>query len=584
MVATIVPYAALITMITMRYTTSALASLHAFVARDRAGDKVDIADLQPGSLDAIGVMVRNVRTLVSDLQASEARVRAFAEVASDLLFELDADYRVTWISGDSMPVAGISRGDVIGQEAAPIIAASSIASPEDLLTAINDQLPLRDHLLELQDVHGEARYLRLNAAPFHGADGRFAGYRGLLQNVTESVTAERKLEEAEARLAEAQKMEALGQLTGGVAHDFNNLLLVVAGNAELAQFEADPEVRRQQLEAVVAAGERGARLVQHLLSFARRQVLQPRPLDLLAHREELEALLGASLGEHAQLRVDLADDLAHPLVDVAQLESALLNLVLNAREAMPGGGRVTVQARNRAVLPGEVELPAGEYVEIRVEDTGEGMPERVREHVFEPFFSTRSDRGGTGLGLSMVYGFVSQSRGAVSVESEVGEGTTIVMLLPVGVQASPRARTAEMLAVPRDGVRLLLVEDEPDVRVALSRGLESAGFDVVAAADADEAMAFWRAGTGIEFVLSDIVLRGSRPGPQLLAELRREAPALNCLLMTGYADNELDAPPAEIADVDVITKPFPMKTLVARIHEQLAQVPVAPAAPVADAS
>jgi len=585
-VATIVPYAALVTMITMRNTTSALGSLHAFVARDRAGDTVDIGTLHPGSLDAIGVMVGNVRALIADLQASEARVRAFAEVASDLLFELDADYRVTWISGDSMPVVGISRGDVIGQDVAPIVTSLSMASPEELLAAIEQQAPLRDHLLELKDVNGEARFLRLNAAPFFGADGRFAGYRGLLQNVTEGVTAQRKLEEAESRLAEAQKMEALGQLTGGVAHDFNNLLLVVADNAELAQFEQDPEVRRHQLEAVVAAGERGGRLVQHILSFARRQVLQPRPLDLLAHRDELEALLGASLGEHAMLTVDLPDDLAHPLVDVAQLESALLNLVLTAREAMPNGGRVVVQARNRLVMPGELELPAGEYVEIRVQDSGEGMPERVVEHVFEPFFSTRSDRGGTGLGLSMVYGFVSQSRGAVRVESEVGQGTTIIMLLPIGVQATPRSRTAEMLAVPRDGVRLMLVEDEPDVRVALTRGLQSAGFDVVAAADADEAMAFWRAGTGIEFVLSDIVLRGSRPGPQLLTELRRDAPALNCLLMTGYADKELDAPAAELADVQVITKPFPMKSLVARIHEQLAQVPVQPVAegPIADVS
>ena len=572
-IAVIVPYAALVTMVTMRYTTSALGSLHAFVAHDRAGDPVDVADLQPGSLDAIGVMVRNVRMLISDQQASEARIRAFTAVASDLLFELDADERVTWISGDAQPVVGISSDEVIGREVASIITALSMASPEDLLAVLEDRLPLRDHLLELRGAANEARFLRLNAAPFHGADGRFAGYRGVLQNVTDGVTAQRKLEEAESCLAEAQKMEALGQLTGGVAHDFNNLLLIVAANAELAQIEMNPVVRRQQLDAVVAAGERGGRLVLHLLSFARRQVLQPRPLNLLEHREELEALLGASLSEHAHLEVDLADDLAHPLVDVAQLESALLNLVLNARDAMPDGGRVVVRARNRSLSAGEFELPAGEYIEIRVQDTGEGMPERVRERVFEPFFSTRSDRSGTGLGLSMVYGFVSQSQGAVRIESEVGRGTTIIMLLPVGEQAAPRSSTAEMRAVPREGVGLLLVEDEPDVRVALTRGLESAGFRVVAAADADEAMAVWRAVDGIEFVLSDIVLRGSRSGSQLLADLRREAPALKCLLMTGYADSELDAAPEEIAEVEVITKPFPMKALVARIHAQLAEAP-----------
>ena len=573
-IATIVPYAAFVALVTMRYTTRALGSLHAFVAQDRAGDPVDVADLQPGSLDAIGVMVSNVRTLISEQQASEARIRAFAEVASDLLFELDTDLQVTWLSGDAQPVVGFPSVEIIGKGVAEVMSSMSLAHPETILATLEDRRTLRDHLLELRGLGGEARFLRLNAAPFRGVEGHFAGYRGVLQNVTDGVTAQRKLADAESRLAEAQKMEALGQLTGGVAHDFNNLLLIVAGNAELAQIETDPGIRRQQLDAVVAAGERGGRLVQHLLSFARRQVLQPRPLDLLAHQEKLEALLGASPSEHAQLEVDLANDLAHPLVDVAQLESALLNLVLNAREAMPDGGRVTVRARNRAVSSGEFELPAGDYVEIRVQDSGEGMSERVRERVFEPFFSTRSDRSGTGLGLSMVYGFVSQSKGAVRVESETGQGTEITMLLPVGARLEPRSSTAEMRAVPREGVGLLLVEDEPDVRLALARGLESAGFDVVAAADADEALAFWREEGGIEFVLSDVVLRGSRSGSQMLAEMRREAPGLDCLLMTGYADSELDVASAEIADVEVITKPFPMKTLVQRIHSQLAKAPV----------
>ncbi|MEE4300210.1 MAG: ATP-binding protein [Pseudomonadales bacterium] len=582
LVATVIPYAIVIMLLNMRYTTHSLNSIGAFLGAAAAGRKQEAAELRVESLDQIGVMVMQVRELVRQLEASEARVRGFADAASDLYFETDEAVRITWVSERVEAITGFPPHMIVGRSFREVVEDLGVEFPREQAEQIWSCQPFRDLVITLPRPDGAERRLRVSGVPMFDAQGLFTGYRGVATDVTDMVLAEERLREREVQLAQAQKMEAVGQLTGGVAHDFNNLLLVVAGNLELARDEGDAEERRQLLDAALEASQRGAGLVQHLLAFSRRQVLRPEAVDLRARLESLITLLHTTLGERVDLRVELGNELHHPLVDVAQLESALLNLAINARDAMPKGGRLTVRAGNRRLVGGEHDLPPGDYVEIRMEDSGVGMSPAVLERVFEPFFSTKPVGAGTGLGLSMVYGFVTQSRGAVDVRSTEGVGTTVTLLLPVAdgvadgiaeVRAEVRAEEPEQVERERRGERILMVEDEPAVRRAVMGGLEAAGYEVVPAEDGDAARALVDAGLVVDLVLSDVVLPGSRSGVDLIAELRRELPSLPCLLMSGYTDDHLSEAPPELEGVTLLQKPFRIRQLVAHVDALLEAQP-----------
>lgn len=570
LVATMIPYAIVIMLLNMRYTGHAMNSIHGFLGAAGSGQKRDASELRVESLDQIGVMVMQVRELVRQLEASEERVRAFADAASDLYFETDEARSITWVSERVEAVAGVPAERMVGRPLLALAEELGIEVPDEQAAQIGAGEPFRDLVVTLPLPGGGARHLRVSAIPVRDAEGRFTGYRGVATDVTDMALAEERLREREVQLAQAQKMEAVGQLTGGVAHDFNNLLLVLSGNLELARDEEDPEERRLLVDAALEASQRGASLVQHLLAFSRRQVLRPEMVDLPERFEALATLLRTTLGERVVLRLELGPDLQRPLVDVAQFESALLNLAINARDAMPAGGRFTVRAGNRRLVGGEHDLPPGDYVEVRVEDTGKGMSAGVLERVFEPFFSTKPVGTGSGLGLSMVYGFVTQSRGAVDVHSTEGLGTTITLLLPVA-DGGAEVRVEEPARVERAqrGERILLVEDEPAVRRALTGGLEAAGYEVVTAADGDAARALVDARLEVDLVLSDLVLPGSRSGAELLTELRRELPALPCLLMSGYTDDHLAEVPPELEGVSLLSKPFRMRQLLALVDALL---------------
>ncbi len=379
------------------------------------------------------------------------------------------------------------------------------------------------------------------------------------------VTRRRNSEQA---FRQAQKMESIGQLTAGLAHDFNNLLQVISGNLEMARGHVTAERPLRQIGNAARAADRGAKLTKQLLAFARKTRLEPTSLGLnalvLAFAEVIETTLGAGI----VLRLELTPGLPPTMLDRTHLEMALLNVLINARDAMPEGGPVTIVTEAVEIGAGEQGLKPGSYVRLRVRDEGEGMPTHVAERATEPFFSTKGPNKGTGLGLAMVHGFVQQSLGRLTIESRPGGGTTVSMLFPA---ASGEAGEfgGEAGGDPRIGHETILVaEDSDDVRALARDYLESLGYRVLVARDGDEALRVVEAGTAFDLLFSDIVMPGSLNGLRLAEEARRLRPGLPVLLTTGY-NEELVAEGPQAPTMDVLGKPYRKAELADRIRAAL---------------
>jgi signal transduction histidine kinase/ActR/RegA family two-component response regulator len=363
----------------------------------------------------------------------------------------------------------------------------------------------------------------------------------------------------EERLRQAEKMEALGQLTGGVAHDFNNLLLIIAGNAEIAQSDAAPDTARR-LDAILRAADRGGSLTRQLLAFSRQQMLNPMVVDLRTQLPRLAEVLASSLRGDIDLSVDVSPDLWRVEIDPAEMELALINVAVNARDAMPEGGSFTVAARNvvlREEAAGAAGL-AGEFVAIACSDTGLGMLPETLQRIFEPFFTTKEVNKGTGLGLSRVYGFAQQSGGGVAAASTLGSGTRITLYLP---------RTTKPEAVEAAGAggedaaaaagKVLVVEDNPEVGQVASAMLAQLHYEVTVVDRARHALELLAAGDRYDLVLSDVVMPGGMTGLELARELRRLYRDLPIMLMSGYSD----AVRSVGSEFQLLTKPFSVGTL-----------------------
>jgi signal transduction histidine kinase/CHASE3 domain sensor protein len=386
-----------------------------------------------------------------------------------------------------------------------------------------------------------------------------------------------KRAQAEAVLRESQKMQAIGQLTGGIAHDFNNLLTVILGNLEFARAKlpGDQGWLQTRLERATWAAQRGATLTSQLLAFARRQPLAPTAIDLSAAIPELIPLLRRTLGEHIAVRFVDAAGLWPAMADRAQLESAVLNLALNARDAMEAGGRLTIELANK-VLDAEyarshTEVQAGDYAMVAVSDTGHGMEPAVLARAFEPFFTTKPDGKGTGLGLPMVVGFAKQSGGHVKIYSEPGEGTTVRLYLPralgPAVQVRPMDRPAQL---PRGSATVLVVEDEAAVREIAVTILRDLGYQVVEAADAEEALlVFGEQAARIDLLLTDVVLPGKLRGRALAEQITAVRPQVKVLFMSGYTENAIVHHGRLDDGVHLISKPFKREQLAQKVAEVL---------------
>lgn len=421
--------------------------------------------------------------------------------------------------------------------------------------------------------HDRRSYEMRFSALLNTSGERIGAYQ-FAYDITERLREHERLRQAEEALRHSQKMEAVGQLTGGIAHDFNNLLTGIIGSLELLQTrlrqgrvgEVDKYVTTAQ-----GAAKRAAALTHRLLAFSRRQTLDPKPADLNRVVIGMEELIRRTVGPQIALEVVTAGGLWPTLVDSSQLESALLNLCINARDAMPDGGRITIETANKWLdghAAEERDVQAGQYVLLSVTDTGTGMAPDVIEHAFDPFFTTKPIGQGTGLGLSMVYGFVRQSGGQVRIDSEVGRGTTLCLYLPrhygketeqpvfAAANTEPRAKTDQTVMV---------VDDEPSVRMLAVDALEELGFNVLEAADGATALKMLQSEPGVDLLITDVGLPGGMNGRQLADAARATRPALKVLFITGYAENAIISNGQLAPDMQVLTKPFVVETLANRV-------------------
>ncbi len=394
----------------------------------------------------------------------------------------------------------------------------------------------------------------------YGADGNAIRMTGVVSDITDR-------RDADMQLAQAQKMDAIGQLTGGVAHDFNNLLTPIVGSLDLIRRRhKDDEKTQRMIGGALQAADRAATLTQRLLSFARRQALQPRAVDIGKLIDGIVDLIRRSLGASITVVLDIPEHLSSARVDPNQLELALLNLAINARDAMPGGGRLTLGVSEASVEGrNALGLKGGGYVRLVVADTGSGMDQATLARATEPFFSTKGVGKGTGLGLSMVHGLAAQSGGTLKLESVPGTGTTIELWLPASAETGvePAKLVAEPVVAER-AATVLLVDDEELVRSATAEMLRDIGYSVIELASASQALSAIRAGVDADILVSDYVMPGMTGG-QLINELRATGIRIPTLLVTGYAATGEDVP----GDVTRLAKPFRQVDLAARVNELL---------------
>ena len=413
---------------------------------------------------------------------------------------------------------------------------------------------------------GEIVHLVVSGAPLHDASGAISGAALVYHDITAARDTERLLQQA-------QKLDAIGKLTGGVAHDFNNMLTVITGTTEtlVAGLARQPELQNVA-RLIDDAAERCAELIKHLLAFARKQTLQPRNVDINNAVLDIEKLLRPTLGEQIEIETILERGNTTSHIDPSLLANSVLNMAINARDAMPGGGKLLLETRNvvldEAYAEANVDVRPGPYVMLAVSDTGTGMPADIRDKVFEPFFTTKEVGKGSGLGLSMVYGFVKQSGGHIKIYSEPGHGTTIRLYLPPAAAGADAALPA---AAPIAGgsETILVVEDDPLVRNFVVAQLHGLGYRTIAAADSRAAMALVENGEPFDLLFTDVVLSGGMTGRQLAEAVAKRRPGLKVLYTSGYTDNSIVHHGRLDRGVLLLTKPYRKTQLAQMIRQAL---------------
>ncbi len=476
--------------------------------------------------------------------------------------------RIVFVNDAFERRTGYTREEVIGRTPRILQGPATQRSELDRIgVALRTWQPVRAELINYTKA-GVPFWLELEIVPIANGEGWFTHWVAIERDITER-------KELEQQVQQSQRLEALGQLTGGVAHDFNNLLTVMLGNAELLAEQLPAGSLHQRLAQMIGgAAQRGADLTQRLLAFARRQALEPRAVDLERLLDGMDGLLRRTLGEQIEIRRSSGDSLWPTLVDPTQLENALLNLAINARDAMPRGGQLSIEAMNArldtAYTAPHEGLEPGDYVMLAVSDTGSGIPPELVQRVFEPFFTTKERGKGTGLGLAMVYGFVKQSRGHVALYSEPGQGTTVRIYLPrhhTGVPAAPEPEETE---VPSgQGQLVLLVEDDNPVREFARGQLEALRYGVLEATNGPEALALLRERPDIELLFTDVVMPGGMSGVELAEAALALRPGLPVLYTSGYTETALIHNGRLDPHVLLLGKPYRRAELAHKLREAL---------------
>jgi PAS domain S-box-containing protein len=530
------------------------------------------------------------RAIQKELQASEQQFQALVQAITDCaIYMLDREGRVTTWNSGAERIKGYRAEEIIGQHF------SCFYSEEDRRSDMPAQT-LRQ-AAEKGKVEAEGWRLRKDGSRFAASvaveairddAGRLIGFAKVTRDITAQREAQELLDRAREQLLQAGKMEAIGQLTGGVAHDFNNLLTIILGNLEIASRDIDTvkDGAATRLRRAVDSARRGAHrattLTQRLLAFSRRQVLDPQPLDLNKLIAAEADFLQRTLGEAIEVEAVGGGGLWRVEVDPNEFESALLNLAINARDAMPGGGKLTIETSNAFLdqnyCRANPEVLPGQYAMISVTDNGVGMTKEVLDRAFEPFFSTKPAGAGTGLGLSQVYGFIKQSGGHVKIYSELGEGTTVKIYLPrfTGeLRAGDHVDIGSGDVEGQVGETILIVEDDPDVRTFLVEALRDLNYRTLSAPDAAVALRILeQAKDRIDLLLTDVVMPGLN-GRELAVEAQQHRPDLKVLFMTGYSRNAIVHQGRLDPGIEMIQKPMSQRELAGRIRDLLDAAPSA---------
>ncbi|WP_295556803.1 ATP-binding protein [uncultured Hyphomicrobium sp.] len=530
----------------------------------------------------------------SSAALAQSQISAILAIAADAIISLDEKLHITLFNDGAAAIFGYAPDEIVGQ-------------PLDLLIPERMRSNHRHHVADFSTSPVAARKMGERQAIFarrkDGSEfpaeasiakqvisGRKA-YMVVLRDVTDRKAAEAALaaansqlearvadrtraleaeikrrEEAHAALIQAQRMEAFGQLTGGVAHDFNNLLTIITGNLELLGNELDETKQTALLKRAADAADMGAALTKRLLTFARRRRLTPQILDVNEMILNLTEILQRSLGEPVALTTVLAGNLWRTRADASELENAILNLAINARDAMPSGGDLVIESRNVSAEDAGI-AGGGEFVLISVSDTGHGMPPDVLERAFEPFFTTKETGRGTGLGLSTVYGFAEQSGGHATIASTAGQGTTVNIYLPRATEASAEnTGPAEPVPLSENSEAVLVVEDNPEVRELTMQRVEGLGYVALEAESGAAAIRMLEQGADVQVVLSDIVMAGGVSGYDVARWVAEHAPRVKVLLTTGYAAEEAKPETAEMA---ILRKPYKRADLAIALRDAL---------------
>ncbi|MYN41706.1 PAS domain-containing protein [Duganella sp. FT109W] len=484
---------------------------------------------------------------------------------------------------------------LLGWEASEVVGTSvySLVHPDDMASSRAEMASLASGAVTFkfenrtQRKGGGYAILAWTAAP----DARFVHAVG--RDMTAERAAADEMKRTAAALQQSQKMEAIGKLTGGVAHDFNNLLQVISGNLQLLAGDVMGNARAERrLDNALAGVTRGARLASYLLAFGRRQALDPRVVKIGRFIAGMEDMLRRSLGEEIEVEMVISGGLWHTLVDTTQVENAVLNLCINARDAMDGAGKLTIEVGNAhlddAYALAHPELNPGQYVMIAVSDTGSGMTPEVLEQAFDPFFSTKPEGKGSGLGLSMVYGFARQSGGHVKIYSEPGNGTTVKLYLPRSTEAEDAPLAPEARAIVGGKETILVAEDDEGVRATVVELLTELGYQVLKANDAASALSIIDSGMQIDLLFTDVVMPGPLRSPDLARKARERQPGMAVLFTSGYTENAIVHGGRLDAGVDLLGKPYTREALARKIRhvlgnrQQQLQVTAELAAPAAE--
>ncbi len=523
----------------------------------------------------IGVVLTTVDTALqreiattTTLERERAALRTILDAQPDVVFTKDTQSRYTHVNATTLAVMQLQRAEqVLGKTDSEIFPAAIAAAHHDEDRLVLAGGRLTDHEERIPGPEGTTALFLTQKVPQRDDSGAIVGLVG----VSHDITARRELED---QLRQAQKMEAVGQLAGGVAHDFNNLLTVILGYSEVLLTEpGTAETQQESAKAISEAGERAAALTRQLLAFSRRTMLQPKVLDLNAVVTDTSNLLRRLIGEDIHFTTSLHSRLHNVRVDPGQLTQVLMNMAVNARDAMPKGGRLTIETANVELTEhfaaSHLGAMPGPHVMLAMTDSGQGMTPEVRARIFEPFFTTKAVGVGTGLGLAMVFGIVQQSGGTLDVESAPGAGSTFRIYLPA-VRGTTTSTPAGGTEIDLRGTEtIVLVEDDDAVRVLAQNSLRSLGYQVLSASDGAQAIESLEAHPGeIDMLLTDVVMPDAS-GPELAHTLRRRHPTLKVLFMSGYSDDAVLRHGLLHDDMSLIQKPYTPLALAQKVRQTL---------------